>query len=284
MATRNIVPRATGEGQIGTSAKTWSAVYANDIAVTNGVTASTVAFTTQGEVGFRGTTHTEPTEVCKQVIVTAGSVDSEWIDGNAKLALHTYDSTGTNSAENGSFVLQADDGTNAPFLEGFPNGDLKWNNGFLVPTGVVQAFAGQTTPAGWLLCDGSAVSRVTYAKLFSVIGTSYGVGDGSTTFNVPNLIDKFVQGNATAGTVKSAGLPNITGDAQAAAFMSAKADGGVHSSGAFSSSVRWTQSVSMTTGTNSAIIKFSASDSNSIYGNSTTVQPPALTMRYIIKY
>lgn len=81
---------------------------------------------TKGEIGFRGTTHTDPTEVCKQVVVTAGTIDSAWIDGNAKLCLHTHDSTETNTAENGSFVLQADDGTDAPFLEGKPDGSLKW--------------------------------------------------------------------------------------------------------------------------------------------------------------
>ena len=57
----------------------------------------------------------------------------------------------------------------------------------LVPTGCVQAFAGNTTPQGWLLCDGSAVSRTDYAALYAVIGTTYGAGDGSTTFNLPNL-------------------------------------------------------------------------------------------------
>lgn len=55
------------------------------------------------------------------------------------------------------------------------------------PTGVVSIFAGTTAPDGWLICDGSAVSRTTYANLFNVIGTSYGNGDGSTTFNLPNL-------------------------------------------------------------------------------------------------
>ena len=80
-----------------------------------------------------------------------------------------------------------------------------------VPAGTMQMFAGNTIPAGWLLCDGSAVSRTDYAKLFSAIGTIYGAGDGSTTFTLPNLIDRFLQGSATAGTYKEAGLPNITG-------------------------------------------------------------------------
>ena len=52
--------------------------------------------------------------------------------------------------------------------------------------GFIAPFAGSTAPAGWLVCDGSAVSRTTYAKLFAVIGTTYGSGDGNTTFNLPN--------------------------------------------------------------------------------------------------
>jgi microcystin-dependent protein len=54
------------------------------------------------------------------------------------------------------------------------------------PAGVLLPFGGTTAPAGWLLCDGAAVSRTTYAALFAAIGTTYGVGDGATTFNVPN--------------------------------------------------------------------------------------------------
>ncbi len=56
-----------------------------------------------------------------------------------------------------------------------------------VTIGLIIPFAGGTVPTGWLECDGSAVSRTTYADLFSAIGTTYGSGDGSTTFNLPNL-------------------------------------------------------------------------------------------------
>ena len=55
------------------------------------------------------------------------------------------------------------------------------------PTGAVSAFAGSAAPTGWLLCDGSDVSRTTYSDLFAVVGTTYGAGDGSTTFGLPNL-------------------------------------------------------------------------------------------------
>jgi microcystin-dependent protein len=56
----------------------------------------------------------------------------------------------------------------------------------IVPPGVVWEFGGTTAPTGFLMCDGAAVSRTTYAALFAVIGETFGVGDGSTTFNVPN--------------------------------------------------------------------------------------------------
>jgi len=55
------------------------------------------------------------------------------------------------------------------------------------PAGAVIGFAGASAPSGWVFCDGSAISRTTYAGLFAVIAEIYGVGDGSTTFNVPNL-------------------------------------------------------------------------------------------------
>jgi tail collar domain len=63
-----------------------------------------------------------------------------------------------------------------------------------VPAGSVVAFFGTTPPAGWLLCDGSAVSRTTYARLYAVIGNASGYGDNSTTFNVPDLRGMFMRG------------------------------------------------------------------------------------------
>jgi len=58
------------------------------------------------------------------------------------------------------------------------------------PIGKICDFGGSSAPTGWLLCDGSAVSRTTYASLFAIIGTTYGAGDGSTTFNLPNCKGK----------------------------------------------------------------------------------------------
>lgn len=68
-----------------------------------------------------------------------------------------------------------------------------------IPVGSIIAYGGATAPAGWLLCDGSAVSRTTYAALFAVIGTANGAGNGSTTFNLPDGRGRTVIG-AGAGT------------------------------------------------------------------------------------
>ena len=75
-------------------------------------------------------------------------------------------------------------------------------------TGVVQLYAGSTAPSGWLICNGQAVSRTTYAALFAVIGTTYGAGNGSTTFNVPNLVNKTVRGSNSLG--KTGGADTVT--------------------------------------------------------------------------
>lgn len=63
-----------------------------------------------------------------------------------------------------------------------------------IPTGAVFPFAGITAPEGFLFCDGSAVSRVTYSKLLAVIGVTYGSGDGSTTFNLPDYRETVLVG------------------------------------------------------------------------------------------
>ena len=75
-----------------------------------------------------------------------------------------------------------------------------------LPTGAIVQYGGSSAPTGYFLCNGSAVSRTTYASLYAVIGTTYGTGDGSTTFNLPNLKDKFVLGKgSTYATLAATG-------------------------------------------------------------------------------
>ncbi len=80
----------------------------------------------------------------------------------------------------------------------------------LNPTGSMIAFAGASAPTGWLLCDGSAISRSTYATLYGIIGTVYGTGDGSTTFNIPDLRGRVIAGQDDMGGSSANRLTGLT--------------------------------------------------------------------------
>lgn len=149
-----------------------------------------------------------------------------------------------------------------------------------VPVGAFMPYAADTPPEGWLKCDGSAVSRTTYSALFAKIGTKYGSGDGSKTFNLPNFINKTFWGGSSSGTVKAAGLPNITGTISN--FKAAT----VVKTGAFSGSKSQAEAYIGASQWSGYLIspRFDASESNAIYGKSSTVQPPALTTIICIKY
>lgn len=155
------------------------------------------------------------------------------------------------------------------------------------PVGSILAWATTTLPEGWLVCDGSAVSRTSYAKLFAKIGIKYGAGNGTDTFNLPNLTDKFIEGttnaDANVGTSVSAGLPNISGRL---AIWGESATGNTDfKEGAFSDTTSITCRGYQTKDEQCVFtsdIRIDASDSNAIYGASTTVQPPAVKMLYII--
>ena len=158
--------------------------------------------------------------------------------------------------------------------------DVKGYVDAVLPIGSYIQFAGSQAPEGFLVCNGGEISRTTYSKLFAVIGTTYGSGDGSTTFNLPNLTDRFLEGGSASGTVFEAGLPNITGTHTAYSWQ----DGS--GSSCFSSRIVTPNTVSNGNSGdyNFDWYEFNASRANSIYGNSTTVQPPALTCLICIKY
>ena len=70
----------------------------------------------------------------------------------------------------------------------------------IAPIGSIVIYASTNVPTGWLLCNGQAVSRTTYAYLFGVCGTAYGIGDGTTTFNIPNLVGRVAVGRDAVQT------------------------------------------------------------------------------------
>jgi microcystin-dependent protein len=89
----------------------------------------------------------------------------------------------------------------------------------LMPSGVVLPFGGTAAPTGWLLCDGSPISRTTYSALFSAIGTTHGTGDGVNTFNLPDMRGVFPRGAGTNGTSNYGG---VTGHTPAGGSVGAK--------------------------------------------------------------
>lgn len=153
------------------------------------------------------------------------------------------------------------------------------NNSYSMPIGCIIPFSGKVIPAGFLLCDGQAVGKTKYAELYKIVGNLYGKSGSEDTFLLPDLRDKFMQGaNGNLGTSKDAGLPNITGTF----YHDTNAKVGL--SGAFASyESTGRQNLANDPPTNSGLITFDASKSNSIYGNSNTVQPPSVCLTFIIK-
>ena len=110
-----------------------------------------------------------------------------------------------------------------------------------VPTilepGIVVPYAGATAPTGWLICDGAAVNRSIYGALFAIVGTTYGAGDGSTTFNLPNLVNRFSVGaggtyalgnSGGSTTTSSAGAHDHTGLAGSTTLTTSQIPGHTH--------------------------------------------------------
>lgn len=82
---------------------------------------------------------------------------------------------------------------------------IKYNFAGVIATGTIMSWSNSTVPSGFLECDGSAVSRTTYADLFAVVGTDYGSGDGSTTFNLPDMQDRTTVGASTSKSYSTTG-------------------------------------------------------------------------------
>lgn len=90
-------------------------------------------------------------------------------------------------------------------------GKIKGETGTTTPVGTILPWTAATAPTGFLKCDGSAVSRTTYAALFEVVGTTYGVGDGSSTFNLPDLTSRtMVAANTSTNVGQAGGLNKVT--------------------------------------------------------------------------
>ena len=197
-----------------------------------------------------------------------------YTDGNLYKCIQANSSTApkapTNSAYWSKIALLSD------FTEfGFNTGDIKIHTT-------------STVPNGWLLCNGAGISRTTFSNLFAEIGTTYGTGDGSTTFNIPDLRDRYIIGaNANAlGAYISEQLPNIAGILGVRNYNTYEL-GGWGDGALFKHTNHPNDGASTTPGSPAGQghvdISFNASRVNTIYSNNNHVYPLSLALNFIIK-
>ena len=138
----------------------------------------------------------------------------------------------------------------------------------IIPAGTIVAFGNATAPTGWLICNDAAVSRSTYARLFAVIGTSFGTGDGSSNFNVPDMRDRVPLGKGTNMDTMGAAT---TGIAASAVITTGSTTQSVSTStGTFASSAKDSSTASAVTAVNTS-------------GHTHTLTLPSQVVQYIIK-
>jgi microcystin-dependent protein len=157
------------------------------------------------------------------------------------------------------------------------------NNG--TPPGNINASASITVPTGWLLCDGSPVSRTTYARLFAAVGTTWGNGNGTTTFNLPDLRGMFLRGAGVSGNNTDAAGNNFTGST-VGTYQPDKLQAHQHSTYA---AISYGSDGSMApsglpNGHFSPTIATIADGANGTPRTGTETKPASYSVNYIIKY
>jgi microcystin-dependent protein len=177
-----------------------------------------------------------------------------------------------------------------------------------VPVGVVNPFAGATAPSGWLLCFGQAVSRTQYPVLFTTISTTYGSGDGSTTFNVPDMRGRAVAGKDDMGGTAASRLTSTvltasntlgaTGGAQTHTLTEAQMPVHTHIQNSHFHEIHRSNSAATSVGTDTSAVYRTLVNTGAVYTNtqgqtatnqnagSGTAHPivqPTMVLNYIIK-
>jgi microcystin-dependent protein len=165
-------------------------------------------------------------------------------------------------------------------------GNMEWLKNSLVPTGTIFMWSTDTAPTGWVLCNGAAISRNDYSDLFGVIGTTFGNGDGSTTFNVPDLRGRMPlgqddMGGTSANRVTDANADSMGGSGGAEDVTLTEAQLASHNhTVSLSDAASTTQKINASRGqTLSYTIISGTSGSDQAHNN----MPPYLTLNFIIK-
>jgi|11BtaG_2_1085332.scaffolds.fasta_scaffold39055_1 microcystin-dependent protein len=147
-------------------------------------------------------------DIANQATFTSASAttdDSTLTLGSSKLKVKDLGITSTQLATDSVITAKIQDGavTSAKLDAGAVS--------VLMPSGSLMPYAGSSAPTGYLLCDGAAISRTTYSALFGLVGTTYGSGDGSSTFNIPDLRGRVIAGQDDMGGVSANRLTGLSG-------------------------------------------------------------------------
>ena len=170
-----------------------------------------------------------------------------------------------------------------------------------VPIGAIIPYAGSTAPFGTLICNGAAISRSAYPELFEAIGTTWGAGDGSTTFNIPDLRGYFLRGAggaaAALGTAQEDAIRNITGRlgirplyTSSGAYININAFTGADNAGAFGVTSSMRQANTPDTGIvaihniNGRYINYAQFNANAVVPTANENRPKNYAVNYIIVY
>lgn len=336
MATKNIVPRATHEGQLGRVDKVWSAihvdgVYADNVEAEGEISSSTISATGSASVGsltsagnVQATGYVSGTNGSFTGSVSAGSISSSGgITGSTLTLTSNTADTLFWLTRKGLKQYQVGDIAYSPKLPSWARLECiqagqtsvveptygSVQQGTLITDGTVRWIVDDIrdatmtggiiylpfTKTGYLVCTGQTVNRSDYPRLVKFatdnsLWTSnqtnepwkFGNGNGSTTMTVPNYLARVIQGGSTTAKLE-AGLPNIVGDQDLGGYSGKNTS----SSGAYADTLlvdNLTFSTVISAETQIIKTTFDASRSNPIYGNSSTVQPPAIQLIPQIKY
>ncbi len=176
----------------------------------------------------------------------------------------------------------------------FPDGTTQTTaatggGGGIIPPGILSPYAGSSAPTGWLLCDGIAVSRTTYSTLFSIIDTTYGAGDGSTTFNVPDMRGRLPlgldnMGGTSAGRVMATQAENLGQGSGEEDHTLTKAEIPPHVHTAGSIRVEGTSCGTCQNRYIGSMTNSGDGSADGLAGAAHNNMPPYISLNYIIKY
>ena len=162
----------------------------------------------------------------------------------------------------------------------------------MIPSGAVMYFAGQTAPTGWLKANGAAVSRTLYAALFQAVGTTYGAGDGRTTFNLPDLRGEFIRGwddgrgidsGRALGSAQGDAIRNITGKIDSGKNGALQLFDYIEPTGAFGVEKSWKQWTSEGNGGNDNIPRAITFDASRVVPTAPENRPRNIALLACIK-